>query len=179
MKLHRHPNSPPSPVETVEALATHLADGKLSLVFSASGDIGRVRVPPVEKPARVDGLWRHTCFEAFVRPPEGEGYFELNLAPSGQWAAYRFEGYRQGMMSADVSQPTIRAEAGDRHFGLVAGIDLAALPELAPWQGWRLALSAVIEADDGSLSHWALNHPPGGPDFHHPDCFVLELPPAV
>jgi len=23
-----------------------------------------------------------------------------------------------------------------------------------------------------------LAHPPGKPDFHHPDCFALELPPA-
>jgi hypothetical protein len=38
-----------------------------------------------------------------------------------------------------------------------------------------MALSAVIEATDGTLSYWALAHPSDKPDFHHPDSFVLEL----
>ena len=39
-----------------------------------------------------------------------------------------------------------------------------------------LAVSAVIEETDGTKSFWALRHPPGPPDFHHPDCFALTLP---
>src|SRR3546814_9971873 len=39
----------------------------------------------------------------------------------------------------------------------------------------RVALSAVIEETDGTKSYWALRHPPGKPDFHHPDCFALAL----
>ena len=39
----------------------------------------------------------------------------------------------------------------------------------------KLGLSAVIEGADGGLSYWALRHPPGKPDFHHPEAFVLEL----
>jgi hypothetical protein len=39
----------------------------------------------------------------------------------------------------------------------------------------RLALAAVSEAAGGRLTYWALQHPPGEPDFHHPDGFVLEL----
>jgi hypothetical protein len=38
-----------------------------------------------------------------------------------------------------------------------------------------LALSAVVENSDGTLSYWALKHPPGRPDFHHADAYVLEL----
>ena len=42
-----------------------------------------------------------------------------------------------------------------------------------------LNLTAVIEERDGTKSYWALNHPPDGPpDFHHPACFTLELPPV-
>jgi hypothetical protein len=38
--------------------------------------------------------------------------------------------------------------------------------------------SAIIEEEDGTKSYWALAHPrEGPPDFHHPSCFVLELPP--
>jgi hypothetical protein len=39
----------------------------------------------------------------------------------------------------------------------------------------QLALSAVVEDEQGLLSYWALKHPPGRPDFHHPDAFALEL----
>ncbi len=45
-------------------------------------------------------------------------------------------------------------------------------PELLPVS---IALSAVIEETDGTKSYWALRHPPGPPDFHHPDCFALTL----
>jgi hypothetical protein len=44
-------------------------------------------------------------------------------------------------------------------------------------QPLRLALSAVIEDENGKLSYWALKHPPGKPNFHHPDAFTLELVP--
>jgi hypothetical protein len=44
---------------------------------------------------------------------------------------------------------------------------------------WEVGLSAVIEAADGALSYWALRHPAGRPDFHHPDCFALDLPARV
>jgi hypothetical protein len=37
----------------------------------------------------------------------------------------------------------------------------------------------VIEETNGRLSYWALAHPPGKPDFHHSDCFALELPAVV
>ena len=40
----------------------------------------------------------------------------------------------------------------------------------------QIGLSAVLEEKDGTKSYWALRHPPGKPDFHHPDCFALELP---
>ena len=39
-----------------------------------------------------------------------------------------------------------------------------------------LALSSVIEELDGTKSYWALAHPPGQPDFHHPACFAATLP---
>jgi len=39
----------------------------------------------------------------------------------------------------------------------------------------RLALAAVIEEESGALSYWALQHPAGKPDFHHPDAFALTL----
>ncbi|MCC6173187.1 MAG: DOMON-like domain-containing protein [Gammaproteobacteria bacterium] len=74
----------------------------LRLRYVVADDPAAVRWPPAlaagEEPRR-DGLWRHTCFEAFVAAPagHGSGYVEYNFAPSGAWAIYRFDGYRQGM----------------------------------------------------------------------------------
>jgi hypothetical protein len=48
----------------------------------------------------------------------------------------------------------------------------AALPVNLAWQA---ALAAVIEERDGAKSYWALAHPLGKPDFHDPNCFILDL----
>ena len=55
-----------------------------------------LRIPPPRAAARRDELWKHTCFEAFVAENAGDGYRELNFAPSGEWAMYSFTGYRPG-----------------------------------------------------------------------------------
>jgi hypothetical protein len=41
----------------------------------------------------------------------------------------------------------------------------------------RLGLAAIVEEASGDKSWWALAHPPGAPDFHHADCFQIDLPP--
>ena len=62
--------------------------------------------PPARREeGRADGLWQMTCLEAFLRADEAEAYREWNFAPSGQWAAYDFTAYREGMANADVSAP--------------------------------------------------------------------------
>jgi hypothetical protein len=42
---------------------------------------------------------------------------------------------------------------------------------------YQVGISAIVEERGGRRSFWALNHPSGEPDFHHPDCFALKLPP--
>lgn len=118
---------------------------------------------------RADGLWRTTCFEVFAQLRDGS-YAEFNISPSGQWAAYHFSSYREGGGDLDGHVQVIRSEQAGGAFELDA---------ILHWPEWphidRIALSAVIEATDGSLSYWALAHPSDKPDFHHPDSFVLEL----
>ena len=155
----------------------HLPDGRLSLVFSVTGNIAEIVVPVAQEAVRLDGLWRHTCFEAFVRVPGDQAYYEFNLSPSGAWAAYRFDAPRAGMADVDLAAPIIRCAESAFQLGLVAGIDLSSLAELPSSQRWQAGLSAVIEAKDGSLSYWALAHPEGPPDFHHDACFAVDLPP--
>ena len=140
------------------------------------GDIGSLSLPPLAAPEQRDELWRHTCFEAFVRAGEG-GYHEFNFAPSQQWAAYRFDAYRSGLTTlVGVEAPHIQPHADGAAYLLNVSLDLSRVQELQA-SPWRLGVSAVIEDTDGRISYWALAHPPGKPDFHHPDSFVLELPP--
>lgn len=118
------------------------------------------------EPVRTDGLWRHTCFEAFVAGA-GPAYREFNFAPSGAWAAYAFDDHRSGMRDVEAA-PSVGWQDGN----LIAEV---AVPIAGDW---RLNLTAVIEETDGTKSYWALAHPDGPPDFHDPACFVLALPGA-
>jgi hypothetical protein len=45
-----------------------------------------------------------------------------------------------------------------------------------PAPPWEYGLAAVIEEEGAVKSYWALAHPPGKPDFHHPTCFAATLP---
>jgi len=138
--------------------------------FILTGPIPTLRIPDHATPARRDGLWRHTCFELFARTPDE--YVEFNLSPSSEWAAYRFTGYREGMAELETTAPEISVHRSDHRLEVSARLQI-------PPEATAIGLSAVIEERNGTKSYWALRHPPGDtPDFHHPDCFALEVPPA-
>jgi hypothetical protein len=143
------------------------------------GKVGDLRMPALVPAARADELWRHTCFEAFVGSSTGTTYWEFNFAPSTQWAAYGFDGYRSGMrVATEIGAPRIDVESSPERYMLQAALALDWLSDLPAGARWRLGLSAVIEETSGRKSYWALAHPPGQADFHHSDCFALDLPPA-
>jgi len=171
--LRLHPDSLCLAATRIDVDVARSPAGSLLLTYIVIGKIGDLRLPPVTAAARTDGLWRHTCFEAFVRPLPGEAYYEFNFAPSTQWAAYRFDRYRSGMrVATEIGAPWIGVQAAPERYALQAALDLSRLPRDAPW---RLGLAAVIEETSGRLSYWALAHPPGQPDFHHSDCFACEI----
>lgn len=163
----------------IDVAVARARPGGLALRYVVSGRIADLRMPAAAEPARADGLWRHTCFEAFVRAAPAAAYYEFNFAPSMQWAAYRFDGYRNGMgVAGGVGAPRIETRSDSARFELQATIELDGLPDLPADAAWRFGLSAVVEEADGEISYWALAHPPGKADFHHSDCFALELPAA-
>ncbi|WP_339871993.1 DOMON-like domain-containing protein [uncultured Brevundimonas sp.] len=169
-----HPAGAAGPVEGLTVSAFRPEPSVLALDYVLTGDLFRVLVPGWTGRSRADDLWRHTCFEAFIRAGSGPGYHEVNLSPSGEWAIYGFDAYREGRTSPDgvESQAMIRASDDDQ-FAMTAILRLDGLDPAAPW---LIGLSAVIEDIDG-LSYWALSHPSAKPDFHHPDSFTLTLPP--
>lgn len=175
--LKLHPDSRSPAVAHID-VAVARANGQLTLTYLLTGKIADIRLPPLGSRARTDGLWQHTCFEAFVRRSPSPRYYEFNFAPSTQWAAYRFRTYREGMVAVEeMTPPQIESKPGADSYALKAVMKLDALPSLPADATWHLNLTAVIEEADSHKSYWALAHPPAKPDFHHVDCFVLELPP--
>lgn len=174
VSLTPHPDTPGPAVEIVVEVLRPRTQG-LELRFLVSGDVFRIVAPQSVRPSRADELWRTTCFEAFVRK-DGGGYGELNLSPAGRWAAYEFTAYREGMYAhPGVEVRDFRRGRDDVTLEVGATFDLDRLmgPDATPWS---IGLSAVIEDVDGNISYWALVHPPGKPDFHHPDSFALVVP---
>jgi hypothetical protein len=169
--LRLHPDSLCAAATRIEVDIARPRPGSLILSYVVSGRIGDLRMPPVVAPARTDELWRHTCFEAFVRPSPGPAYCEFNFSPSTQWAAYGFDSYRSGMrVAAEIGAPRIEVRSSADSYTLQAALELGELS-----LPWRIGLSAVLEETNGRKSYWALAHPPGKPDFHHSDCFTLEF----
>ena len=174
-RLSRHPQSIASPELEIEVEVRRDAS-VLTLMYVARGDIEVVWLPKITEPARRDGLWQRTCFEAFVGSGHSTSYWEFNLSPSREWAAYRFDGYRHGMAAEpSINDPKIELQRDDSEVRLLATLHLFGIAGLSGRDDWRLGLSAVIEDKNGDKSWWALAHPPGKPDFHHAESFALKL----
>jgi hypothetical protein len=172
-----HPASRSSAVTRIDADAARSRSGNLVLRYIVAGKMDNLMLPPAAAPARVDELWRHTCFEAFISAKPDGTYYEFNFSPSTEWAAYHFTGHRTGMVTAEIAPPRIEVRRGDAGFELQTSLELGRMADL-PGGAWRLGLSAVTEETGGHKSYWALAHPPGEPDFHHSVCFAAELPAA-
>ena len=176
--LTRHPDSNCVAVTRIDVEVSRLGAGRLMLTYLVAGNLSELRLPPVTTSVRADELWQHTCFEAFVGTAVGASYYELNFAPSTEWATYRFGSYRSGVrVATEVGAPKIETQSAPDRFTLQASLNvdgLSALPRDVPW---RLGLAAITEDTRGAKSYWALAHPPGKPDFHHFDCFALEFSP--
>ena len=171
-----HPGTSSRWVHGIEVRVGWTERGSLALSYFLKGDITRLRIPPARNPRRGDGLWQHTCFEVFISEKGQQSYWEFNFSPSGEWAAYAFKSYRDGgPIEDDGLHPEIVVRSAANIFELEARVRLDRFLAITPQMPLRLGLSAAIEETDGTLFHWALKHPPGKPDFHHPDSFALEL----
>ncbi len=144
------------------------------LRYELAGELAALRLPPqAAQPAPTDGLWRHSCFEAFVARTGQAAYREFNFSPSGHWAAYAFGAERV----PDAAAPTLPAPR------IACARDATRL-RLDAWLpgpvfddgDLQLGLSAVIETLDGQLSYWALAHPCAQPNFHHRAGWTARLP---
>ena len=147
---------------------------QITLEYALAGDLAPLAIPRRAPSARADRLWEHTCFEAFIAPASGARYCELNFSPSTEWAAYAFDGYRQGMRPLELAvPPNVRVAETKTELRVTAGIELGGLAD-APWP-WRIGLTAVVEDRAGSRAYYALLHPRDKPDFHDTATFTVLL----
>ncbi len=157
------------------AVARQSAD-ILKLTYRLAGDLEALRLPESRAALRTDGLWRHSCFEAFIGHVGASDYWEYNFSPSCAWAAYHFSAYREGMAPLlKGAPPDIARTVSGEAIELAVSLDLSWMARSFGGRGLRLGLAAVIEDKAQVLSYWALKHPAEKPDFHHADSFVVEL----
>ncbi|MEM9879981.1 MAG: DOMON-like domain-containing protein [Pseudomonadota bacterium] len=161
--------------------AIEIGPNALTLTYQINADRKHIAFPKAcanarETPfnsakLRRDDLWKTTCFEAFLAPSDTPAYYEINCAPSGHWAAYRFSSYRQGQSQADIDLAApVDVAVYNNHITLHAVLRMPfELDEV------RIGLSAVVEERAGPLSYWALHHPKSTPDFHDPEGFCLPI----
>lgn len=131
-----------------------------------------------EHSERKDELWKTTCLEAFVLLGDGS-YFEINIAPEGDWNVYHFNKYRVGMKrEAKISSlltfnSSAQSNGKSAVYDLSAAIDVSRI--LKSPQNFRLGLTAVIETEGGERSYWSLKHAGEKPDFHDSRGHLLEM----
>ncbi len=168
--LVRHPDFPCDAERAIDVEIVR--DGSLvRLTYNVSGAVGDVRLAAPAEPVRTDELWKHTCFELFVKPAGGDAYVELNFAPSTEWAAYAFDAPRTGMRALEMAGPRISVTRDTERFSMEVAADVCGVGD-GPW---AVAISAVIEETNGRRSYWAVKHPAGRPDFHAAAGFVVSL----
>jgi hypothetical protein len=179
LTLAPHPDTPCDAVSRITVDIHRGASRRLAATYTLVGDTRRIVMPAYRSSGRTDGLWASTCFEVFIRPGNTSRYLEFNFSPSTEWAAYAFDGYRAGM--ADLLDVSVSCGGRDEGgvYGLIGTVDFAGLTEAEADRVWKIGVSAVIEETGGRKSYWALAHPQGKPDFHHPIAFAQNLPAVV
>ncbi len=172
-----HAATPAPRATTLAVTVRRLPDGGLHLAYRLQADLRQIALPPPQAAGPEDGLWQHTCFEAFVGVPGSPAYREYNFSPSGRWAVYAFNACRQRQPGFS---PALAPRLAVRRFPDRLAVDAELVPALLPAaSGLEIGVAAVVEAADGGMSYWALAHAGPRPDFHLRQGFVLRLAPPV
>jgi len=175
LALVPHPDTPCAAVRALTFSLERPTPALLTLHYRLDANLAALRIPEPRSPVRADGLWQHTCFEAFVGQVNARSYWEFNFSPSGAWAAYQFSDYREGMAPLlKGAAPVISARAAGDSLTLSVAVDLSWISRATAAE-LVLGAAAVIETQDRGLSYWALKHPAGKPDFHQADSRVVPL----
>lgn len=199
-------SDPPSPCLSDSLSITgrlSISAKTLEVAYQLQGDLDQLSLPsPDSSPERRNLLWQSTCLELFLARRGAHGYWEFNLSPAGHWNVYRLEGYRQGLTPEPAYQqlpfhveqhgpsptkqltltlrcplpPDIQSGQGETAAETICEAVVATEVNAAGCSGLEVAITAVIQRLDGTLSYWALNHPAAQADFHDRGGFTIQVP---
>jgi hypothetical protein len=150
-------------------------DDILSIEYQLFGDLNAISIaPPASTPSRQFHLWEATCFEFFIGIPGDANYWEFNLSPSGNWAVFALNDYRQGLRDelAFASLP-FKVDRYPNYITLSIEFDLSEL--ILAEQDLEMSVTTVIKSSQDELSYWAINHRGKEADFHLRDSFSIKL----
>jgi hypothetical protein len=149
--------------------------GGLKLLYELIGPLNNLATPPFSgEPKRRDRLWEETCFELFLNMRGSDTYWEFNLSPSGDWNAYRFNAYREGMQEEQaIIEFPFRVQGSPGALEVILEFDAEKI--IPPDQTVDAAVSAVLKSLNGRTTYWALAHHGMAPDFHRKDGFLIKL----
>lgn len=123
-------------------------------------------------------LWKHTCFEAFLKIPNTTHYFEINQNSLFQWNVYEFDNYRNNMKeSQNLILKTMTLDTSKK---AVLGIHSRfqwsdTFRKYNNLKSLQVGLTSVLESVDHKTDYYAIAHTNIKPDFHHFDSFKLQL----
>jgi hypothetical protein len=157
--------------EVVTASAELKLDaGVISVVYSFSGDEFQSPTGDKKLMQRQDYLYENTCFELFLKPKNGEHYYEYHFALSGALNGYSLTHYRSPLTPlTDIVFKEIKLE-------LISDRSLRAtlpLPESKDAKDYLINVTAVYK-NNIRTQYYALSHGKEKADFHDQKQF-LEL----
>ena len=174
-RLVPHPEMGPKGIQSVEVDVVRATN---TILLRYGVEPADTLLLPAYDRERRDNLWHGSCFELFVKP-DGRGYVEYNFAPLEAWNAYSFVDWRMGRRAyqPDVEPRIVDSRTDGRRESFPARyeLDVVISPDILALAPAAASLAAILQEEDGTMSYWALAHPPGEPNFHHPDCFAATL----
>ena len=148
---------------------------QLTISYRLTGDLKQVLIPSVTAhPYRQFELWEATCFELFIAPVNESYYWEINLAPSGNWNIFRLDDYRQGQRNEEkIASLPMQIQQTEKLITLDLQLNLDIL--VVENQALDVSVTTVIQDQSNNFSYWALQHTGEVADFHRRDDFILEI----
>ena len=182
--------APFSPCPAVQHLGYELlleSSSSLRLIVQLEGSLAATLPITNRVGQRQFGLWQHHCFELFIGELESNAYWELNLAPNGNWNCFKFSDYRKDQRESEAySLAGLQAVRSAQSYRLEANIDIKPILKKKGLEkmglearglearglekgslALRLGASAVI-ATATQLNYFSIRHG-ATPDFHHRD----------
>jgi hypothetical protein len=150
-------------------------DQMLSIEYQLFGDMNAISIaPPATAPSRQFHLWEATCFEFFIGIPGDANYWEFNLSPSGDWAVFALDDYRQGLRD-ELAFPSLpfKIDRYPNYITLSLEFDLSEL--ILAEQDLEMSVTTVAKSSQDELSYWAIAHSGKEADFHLRNSFSIKL----